>query len=283
MADTSYTATVDRVRNWANRVDSDRALPDQVIRDALDFAADESYRLLEVASLEYTGTYPALTGTDVSDNDRVGTLRVPRDSTGNFLQIRRTATEDDSTQSVVYNTRLDLRAFEDDYTYTPDQFVWTRKGNNFLVYPAEEGDIFEVHYYRRLPALDATYTVNAGNRDEAAFADVVQSDGMTVSTNGLLTVTDGTTGTQIGGTGPFYTGNEAFNWLRDEQNKILLFGALWHVADYLENTQESQVWGQRFQGEIDTLNQEERKRRGSGGNTTITYQDNGLLTGRFRV
>ena len=294
---TTYQDTITRVRDWANRVGSERALPDSVIEDGLLYAADEAYRLLEVAALEHTGTYPALVASDIEDADSrgIGVLRVPRDSTGNFLQIRRTATTAGTDDSFVYNVRQDLRGFEDRGTPTCAG-TWTRKGNEFKVFPAEIGDVFEVHYYRRLPALDARYTVNAANANTGGLLSevttnypaptgVTPSELFSLTVNGAITyyatmaaanAARATGDTQTPESHSFY-GLEAFNWLRDEQNKILLFGALWHVMDYLENTQEAQTWGTRFQAEIQTLNTEERMRRGSGGNAQVTYSAGGLI------
>ena len=311
---TTYTDTVARVRDWANRIGSNRALDDSVIEDALTFAADEAYRLLEVASLEYTGTYPALVSSDITqiNGEGIGTLRVPRDSTGRFIQIRRTGRVGNTTQSVVYNTRQDLRGFEDQYHRSPDYENWTRKGNNILVQPAVVGDVFEIHYYRRLPALDARYTVNAANANtgglltesSTATPPVTAPTGATEGTLFLLTVSGTPTDTTAtaatttyydtmalattamaalpaGQTGVIsshtFFGNESFNWLRDEQNKILLFGALWHVADYLEEDQQSERYSNKFGNEIQSLNTEERQRRASGGNTTMTFRSNGLI------
>ena len=285
MADTTYTATVARVRDWSNRNDSPAALPDTVIRDALDFAADEAYRLLEVASLERTGSYPALTASDVNEaipfSRGVGTLRVPRDSTGKFLQLRRIGSEDTPTESVVFNSRRDLRAFEDQYHADSGECTWTRKGDEILMKPATENDIFELHYYRRLPALDATYTVNPSNFASNLLTEATAQDG----TEGTaLFFVAGTTTNPVAAqnaagdlVATYYVGNEAFHWLRDEQNKILLFGALWHVYNYLESHQEAQVWADKFQLEIQSLNSEERMRRASGGNIQVSYEGRGLI------
>ena len=296
----TYTNTVERVRRWANRIDSEGSLPNETIQDALDFAADEAYRLLEVASLEYTGTYPALTAADITTQRGrdIGTLRVPRDSTGRFLQIRRTSASGTVVDSEVFNTRQDLRGFEDEYTGVADYTAWTRKGENILVRPVNLGDVFEIHYYRRLPALNAQYTVNAANWQNSlltwsenavtATANELSNTGTTqlffptgtsttVAPTPVTTITPTLTATDANTVALNFVGDEAFNWLREEQNKIILFGALWHISDYLENFQEAQVWGQKFQLEIESLNSEEKMRRGSGGNTTMTFETNGLI------
>ena len=298
----TYTNTVERVRRWANRIDSAGSLPNETIQDAMDFAADESYRLLEVASLEYTGTYPALVSSDIEmiAGRGVGTLRVPRDSTGNFIQVRRVGGNGRPAESEVYNTRQDLRGFEDQYTNVADYSAWTRKGNNILVAPAVVGDTFEIHYYRRLPALNAQYTVNASNWQNRLLefsednAIVIPTAGelsntgttplwfptgtpTTVAPAPVTTITPTTSMTTENTVQLNFVGEESFNWLREEQNKIILFGALWHISDYLENFQEGQAWAQKFQLEIESLNKEERMRRASGGNPTITFEANNLI------
>ena len=69
----------------------------------------------------------------------------------------------------------------------------------------------------------------------------------------------------------FFEGNEAAHWLRDEQEKILLWGALVHIFDYLGETEMMQKYTQKFQFEIQELNNEEGKRRVTGGNTQINF------------
>ena len=467
MATPNYDALIAKVRDWANR-DNTIALPDSIIRDALDYAADEAYRLLEVAALEHTITYPTITQAQAESGKNA--LEVPQNLTS-FIQLRKLDT-DSQGRSTVYNEKTDLRSFHDRYAETYTDCYWTRQGNNILVHPnLQAEDQFELHYYRRLPALNATFSVtptnftnnllvNLGATEPTAAAPVTVnnctytsgtplyfnalehrvtsytvtnptattgltlsfnvanpfstaeqtaaasargttgsweraysvvfyegdtldltnenqrrlwvhvSDGDTISPpvsfsnngstvtwrlyeganagdfrnidfNGLLqgfnvaflsqelinsipATTRFTSPTQVDddptfamtgvewttrGTGIssastavtdtlntitepvgnafstpgvnrralYFFGTESFNWLRDEQEKILIFGALWHIGDYDRDNETSQLYAQKFAGEIEALNQREKMREASGGNFQIHFNGNDLI------
>lgn len=61
------------------------------------------------------------------------------------------------------------------------------------------------------------------------------------------------------------------NWLRDENERIVLFGALAEAFAYLGEEDMQAKYTQMFQQEINELNAEESRRKASGGNTTIQY------------
>ena len=54
-----YNALVNKVYDWSNRDIS--ALPTQIVRDTLRYAADKSYRTLRIPPLEQVFTYTTLT------------------------------------------------------------------------------------------------------------------------------------------------------------------------------------------------------------------------------
>ena len=61
------------------------------------------------------------------------------------------------------------------------------------------------------------------------------------------------------------------NWLRDENERVLLFGGLMEAFAYLGEDDMQAKYLQMFEEEITELNREEAMRRVSGGNTTIQY------------
>lgn len=61
------------------------------------------------------------------------------------------------------------------------------------------------------------------------------------------------------------------NWLRDENQRILLFGALAEAFDYLDEQEQSQKYRAKFQAELRMLNDEEMKRKTLGGNVQVHF------------
>ena len=316
-----YTALVAKVRDWVNR-DSE-TLPDAIIHDALDYAADTIYRELRIPALEASCQFEPtdIISTDSSDTllatipftlpDNTSVIPVPEDLS-EFIQIKLSGYVGQSGgltrpgADIVINAKADLRTFEDFYAERYDFYVWTRKGDYILFRPAASGSIsratnatLELYYYRRLPALDARFTVNAENANDADAAlyvteittanprptDVPMSaEGMLWSldddgdltyynTLALANAARETTDTQTPAEHTFY-GLEPTNWIRDENEKALLFGALHQCFDYLGEDQMSQKYLQKAALEIQQLNAEEGQRRNSGGNQQVNF--NGL-------
>ena len=167
----TYTALVAKVRDWANR-DSE-TLPDSIIKDAIRYGADNIYRELRLPPLEHTVTYTvtaAQNGTEV--------LNIPEDLS-EFISLRRldggrsTGTVDNADQSIIYNQKADYRTFRDIDAQQYDFYRWTRRGNEILIHPPlREGEEYELYYYRRLPAMNATYAVNTGNFNANLLVDL---------------------------------------------------------------------------------------------------------------
>ena len=67
------------------------------------------------------------------------------------------------------------------------------------------------------------------------------------------------------------------NWLRDENEKILLYGALMHAFDFLAEPEMSQKYEVRFQQEIAELNREDKMRMVTGGNLQQHFTSYGLI------
>ena len=297
---TRYNALADKVYDWANR--DIAALPPSIVRDSLRYAADTAYRTLRVPALEHTVLWTnetALQTATAGDGNLYQSyteLAVPPDLI-EFIHIR--GTDDNGLTTRVFNEKTDIRSYWDIIynRYDPIAF-WSRQGDSVLLTPAfgfagrafygggagRETQI-EMYYYRRLPALDAVYNRTANNW-----------------TSGLGTITDPATGTIFRyraagdmtpvGTGETistdanlvtdspefpWNGDELVHWLKDENEKIPLMGALGEVFAYLQEDDQAGKYIQLFQKEIADLNDEDRVRDASGGNVQVQYTANGLI------
>jgi len=136
---------VDDVRAWLNR--DDDVVSNNLIGSFMQMAADNSYRELRIPPLETT-----LSVTVSSGNATANELPIP----GNFTELIRLAKLKTATTFDIYNDRVELTVFDDEGLAKPSYRYFTRKGTNFKLYPAVlEGEVYEIHYYRRLFALDA--------------------------------------------------------------------------------------------------------------------------------
>jgi len=248
MSTPKYTALVAKVRDWANRDSS--VLSDSLVADFIDYSADLCYRELRIPPLEYTYQYAAITVAGETS------LQLPPDVT-EIIMFR---VKDTAGASLVFDNKMDMRSFTDKHT-TKEHGSFTRKGQNLEFYPsAAIGDIYELHYYRRLFDMDATYVVNANN---------VSAGNTTVSNSGVAGAV------QLSGV--WYIGNEVYNWLRDDNERMLLWGALHHAFEYLGSDEQAAKYLNKQSMAIEELNREEKKRRVSGASNAATYQVSELL------
>ena len=243
-----YDNLVTKVRDWANR--DSTVLSDSMVSDFIDYSADLCYRELRIPPLEYTYQYAAIT---VAGED---SLQLPPDVT-EIIMFRVT---DSAAKSLVFDQKMDMRSFTDKNT-TKELGSFTRKGSNLEFYPdAAVGDVYELHYYRRLFDMDAVYVVNANN---------VAVGNTTVSNSGVSGAVEIS--------GVWYTGNEVYNWLRDDNERMVLWGALHHAFEYLGSDDQAAKYLNKQMQAIDELNREEKKRRVSGASNTVTYEVSELL------
>jgi len=70
------------------------------------------------------------------------------------------------------------------------------------------------------------------------------------------------------------TSTEVYNWLRDENEKSLLFGTLKYASIYLSDMAAVDTYGKLFDNEILTLNNEEKQRLSRGGNLRSVFSSN---------
>lgn len=287
----THSQFVSLVRDWSNK-DSD-VLSDTIIKDALRYAADKAYRKLRVSAIENTVTYSssALTAATTAGSGLVPSkteLAIPKDLI-EFIQVREVDSLDRTTR--LFNEKTDLRTFNDAYGEKHSNAFWSRQGNNIILSPgfllagtSGNPTKVEIHYYRRLPDLDALYDINVANFNGGFLTEsvsgatgaeslwIVGSGDSAVAYATQADVPSGDTATET-----FYVGNEVANWLRDENERILLMGALAECFFYLQDDIQAQKYGQLFLQEIQELNDEDNQRNASGGNVQMHFNGRGLI------
>ena len=185
-------------------------------------------------------------------------------------------------------------------------------GQNFGSTGVGNSTGLELHYYRRLPAQYARYQPTLSNaRDNLLSYAITAEDvpeiseterdasGLTeIPSTAFYTSNPGTVdpmandgliidfpeGTTISDEQDATHTNEVFgygspvpNWLRDENERILLMGALAEVFFYLQEDDQAQKYTALFQQEIQELNNEDVMRNASGGNVQMNFNGRGLI------
>ena len=296
----TYAELVSLVSNWANR--DTTSLPETIIRDSIRYAADKAYRTLRVPPLEATAYYSGTQITEESDSlgASISSFVVPADLI-EIIQISTVNAEGNVIRQ--FDEKADVRTFFNPYAekYNPEA-VWTRKGHRIFLstsfgssrnFSGTETSI-ELYYYRRLPALDAQYAVIPENYDfefitistdatdanrfsmyfpATATEELIKTD-LDASTKMYAPtelVTD--TNTQLF----YFTGNSVPNWLKDENERIVLMGALAECFAYLQEDDQAQKYLQLFNQEIAELNDEDVRRNAAGGNVQVNFNGRGLI------
>ena len=67
------------------------------------------------------------------------------------------------------------------------------------------------------------------------------------------------------------------NWLREENERVVLFGALQEAFTYLQEEDQAAKYLQLFFQEIEELNAEDKMRNASGGNVQVNFNGRGLI------
>ena len=261
---------ITEIRDWSNRDDA-MVLNDATIKRCLEYAADTAYRALRIPPLERTANY-TIAESDKQDVEGIPgvyvTLAIPSDLVS-FISLR---VQD---KGVVFNEKVDERTFFDRYADKSSYNRFARLGTRLHVTgDFDTGDVLELRYYRRLAALDARYSVNATNVAQAAtFLHSTDDAGNPLSATATTVDGQEVTPTVWAPTGQFYVGKVVPNWLRDENRKCLVFGALYHAFDFLADPM-AERWRAKFDEAIAELNAEEKMRKASGGNVSINFSSN---------
>lgn len=163
----TYTELTALVRNWANR--NQDVVSDSIIQDSLKYAADKAYRALRIPPLENVAIYSkteleAATIKTTSGLTKTE-IRLPADLI-EFIQIKEL--NQDGGVIRVFNEKLDIRTFNDvNAEKYSNMNYWARQRNSVFLTPGfnalGDANSIELLYYRRLPALDAKYSVTALN------------------------------------------------------------------------------------------------------------------------
>ena len=215
-------------------------------------------RKLGIATLSETN------GVASGDVDSAGNATVYTTTNGSI-----THSEPNANQAIVFNEKTDTRTFYDITSQKTSTDYWTRHGANTIIagYQLSDNDIIELHYYRRLPDLAARYDISAAGTGitdaqlaTSTLAEVVPTSGATDIVGNRRTVG-----------GITYRGRLIPNWLRDQNNQVLLFGGLHHCFDYLGEEDMSSKYYDRMMGETAELNKEDKMRTAMGGNVQINY------------
>ena len=310
----TYAESIALLRRWSNR--DIEVLSNDIIADCLRYAADKAYRQLRIPPLEHTVTYTeeALMAATSNSNNRfssVTELAIPADLT-EFIQIREI--DDFGRTTRLFNEKTDVRTFNDLYAEKYNDFAfWTRQGNCILLAPGfgNVGQNFgstgtgnstslELYYYRRLPALHARYNITAANANLRLNTMVDADNPLPTEVPGLLRLSTNTTSNQnalevvpvgmLNRTGTTFSdpaagttgsiqmfGNPVPNWLRDENERVILMGGLAEVFFYLQENEEAQKYAALFTQEMAELNKEEMMLRSSGGNVQVNFNGRGLI------
>jgi hypothetical protein len=287
----TYTELTTLVRNWCNR--DEEVVSDAIIQDSLQYAADKAYRTLRVPPLEnvavFVDTDSELTNaTTVANNLNPSKteIQVPHDLV-EVISIKETDSAGNTIR--VFNEKLDTRTFFDPVTekYSNNNY-WTRERNVMFLSPGfNDSNLgsaanIEVYYYRRLPALNAKYAVTALNY----AAGLLTTTGGTTAlyfvngntTTAYATATEATAAADGAGTNTAnYIGIDVPHWLRDENERILIYGALAQIFAFTQEDEQAMKYDKLFYGEIKELNDEDKQRQASGGNVQVNFNGRGLI------
>lgn len=295
----TYGELVGLVRSWSNR--DAQVLSDSVIQDCLKYAADKAYRSLRVPPLEASLVYGstalvAATSQSANGLPTITTVAIPGDYI-ETIQIREMDSNGITTR--VFNEKVDVRTFNDAFStihYSSGAY-FSRQGPNFILGPGfghgtGTADKLEVYYYKRLPALDAQYTVSPSNYTAGLLSPALANTTGAVllylnAVGGTTTINAYTTqGAAQTANRPnrgdvlssqYFTGLLVPNWLRDDNERILLNGALAEVFFFLQDDDQASKYASLFKEEIASLNDEDKKRHAKGGNIQTSYSGGGLI------
>jgi len=289
MATPLYDALVAKVRDWSNKPEVN-TIPTSVIQDCLKYSADECYRLLRIPPLEETILYTVgSTDNTGAQNDTLSytSFPIPEDLT-QFIYLR--TLESETNESTVFDEITDKRTFFNQYaeTYSANYWMW-QDGNLFIKPQLPVGTQVQIHYYKRLPALNALYSVIPVNYiiglDDAnqPYLTLVTTGGTNLYFSTANSITKCFSSYSAAEsynptvTTKMYVGNEVSNWLRDQNERLLIWGGLQNLGAYLVDDTMEKRYEIKFLNNIESLNKEEKWRRSLGGNVQMNFNTGGLI------
>jgi len=288
----TYNELIALVRSWSNR--DEEVVSDEIIKDSLQYAADKAYRTLRIPPLEnvavFTNTDDSLTNaTTIANNLNPSRteIQIPQDLV-EIIAIKETDSGGNTIR--VFNEKLDSRTFFDPVSekYTNNNY-FTRERNVISVSPGfNDSNLgtaanIELYYYRRLPALNSKYAVTVLNYS----AGLLTTTGGTTAlffVNGNTTTAYATQAeataadTSNAGTNSVdYIGIDVPHYLRDQNERVLLYGALAQIFAFTQEDEQAVKYDKLFYGEIKELNDEDKQRQASGGNVQVNFNGRGLI------
>jgi hypothetical protein len=303
MATPKFDALVAKVRDWSNKPEV-QTIPDSVIGDCLSYSADEAYRQLRIPPLEYSTIYTVTAEDNIGENslglpygNAYTSFAIPEDLT-QFVFLRTLAQENAGTSystfpsnvSKVFHEVTDKRTFFDIYSEKYSVYNWMWMEGKIFIHPQlAVGAQVEIHYYRRLPALDAVYDVSPINYviglpdAEQPYLSPVVSGGINLylsTANSIQKCFQTLAEAQVYNstvTTKMFTGKEVSNWLRDSNERLVVWGALYNLGAYLFDDTMEKRYEKKFMENLLSMNKEEKLRRASGGNVQMNFNSNGNI------
>jgi len=283
MSTPKFDALVAKTRDWSARAEA-ATISTSIISDCLKYSADEAYRVLRIPALEATVTYTVVQADNEHDGgDAYTSFAAPSDLT-QFIYVRTVSTT--SSHSDVFNEVVDSRTFFDTHSEKHSPYHWMWKEEALFIRPQlDVGDTIEIGYYHRLPDLNAQYSVipinytvelTDGEQPYLTLTDVITDTplyfalGVPYATNAEA-LANGVVTTK------YYIGKEVSNWLRDQNERLLIWGALKHLGAYLFDEKMELRYEKKVMEDLTSMNKEEKWRRASGGNIRVNANGFGLI------
>jgi hypothetical protein len=277
----TYTELVDSIHLYTNR--DEKVIPYALAKQFIDFSTNDIYNKLRIPPLEAIINFGAAT----ADGNLVP---IPEDLI-EFIQFRQL----DSVGRVdkIYENRADIKSFYLSDVSKFNTHYYTRETTSIVIFPDfETGDEFQLVYYRRLPAVYSRDAVTKGNFDTdlVYFSAVSKADlesivdtaepnarvrDPDISDKYIREITAPDTDFPDLSSG-FYLGKLSQNWVRDDQQSLVLHGALAEAYGYLHDTAKQERYIALFQEGIAEENREARLRTVRGG-TAQTHFSSKLL------
>ena len=294
------------VRDWANR--DEAVLRDTIIQSAIQQTYSEACRALQIPGLEHHMFFVALedplgpssfAATDTEllrfaeiKNDKI-ILEIPdkyvstifithngiAESISDVYQI-----DDDGDiisgndrNAFVFEQKDSQRKFKNNHIEKPYANEWTRMGKNIVLHGNfRDGAVIELGFYKEVPDFDEHVDLPIGLDLVTAEASPNLYEVIEAADYSLLTTFEKLTFTPISSK-YVRSVEEKYNLLRDDHEKVIRYGALSHVFDYLQEEDQAQKYKARYMESIAELNQTAIVDAISGGTNTITFNGYGML------